>query len=204
MTWIETWTGKRFELLNPQPEQVDLADIAHSLARLNRFTGHTIRTYSVAEHSLHCVQLLESEPLRISDPLLLAHALFHDAAEYIVGDVSAPLKVVLRQGPQHSFLDRLEQSVLDVIYAAVGLPPISAEHKRVVKHTDLRMLMTERAVLMPHTGEHSWEINVPPDEHMMGLLRLPRWASAIPETIEWRFLARATALLAQMKGLSSA
>jgi len=48
--WIQTHSGKRFDLLDPAPEMVDVGDIAHALGMICRFTGHCSRPYSVAEH----------------------------------------------------------------------------------------------------------------------------------------------------------
>jgi hypothetical protein len=72
------------DLENPKIEQIDIRDIAHALAQINRFTGHTRTPYSVAEH---CV--LGSEIIRGEFAL---EFLLHDAAEAYLGDVSGPLK----------------------------------------------------------------------------------------------------------------
>ena len=50
--WIETYSGKRFYILDPRPQDVDIVDIAHALSLLTRFTGHTREFYSVAQHSV--------------------------------------------------------------------------------------------------------------------------------------------------------
>lgn len=51
--WIETYTGRKFYLLHPRPEDVDITDIAHALSNQCRYTGHTRMFYSIAEHSYH-------------------------------------------------------------------------------------------------------------------------------------------------------
>jgi hypothetical protein len=157
MTWIETYSGKRFDLLDPKTDQVDLADIAHALARINRFTGHTSECYSVGEHSLHVLRLVERE--YPDDNLLLAHALLHDAAEAYVGDVSAPMKWAMREseGDGRTWFDSIEIAVHETILAACGLPPPTYGQEKIIKQADLTMLMTERAAFMPNTGQHSWD-----------------------------------------------
>lgn len=70
-TWMETWSGKRIDLLNPNPDQIDITDIAHHLSIINRFTGATRCPYSVAQHSLY-VSMLLPESLQL-------HGLLHDA-----------------------------------------------------------------------------------------------------------------------------
>lgn len=51
MVWIQTYSGKKFEPLNPSIDSIDIIDIAHSLSMICRFNGHSQRFYSVAEHS---------------------------------------------------------------------------------------------------------------------------------------------------------
>jgi hypothetical protein len=172
MTWIETFSGKRFDLLDPKPEQVDLADIAHALAQVNRFTGHTRRPYSVAEHSLYVWQVVKEE--HYEDHVLQAHALLHDAAEAYVGDVSAPMKVAMREvhGVGVSWYDVIEYSVEHAIWKAFGLPKPTKEQRDIIKDADIRLLVTERLAFMPNTGTYSWGAHddVKPVEHLLDRL----------------------------------
>lgn len=88
---IRTHTpGVYLDLLHPDPDLISLEDIAWSLARINRWTGHT-RSYSVAEHCVY-VSCIAPEPLR-------PWALLHDAEEYATGDCASPLKMLLRGIP---------------------------------------------------------------------------------------------------------
>lgn len=82
--FIETYTGKKFYFLNPTPDTIDIIDIAHSLAMQCRYTGHTSRFYSVAEHSVIVSMLVPEE--------LALEALLHDASEAYLADVAGPLK----------------------------------------------------------------------------------------------------------------
>lgn len=78
--WMQTFTGRAYWPCDPLPSDVYIGDIAHALARLCRFNGHVIVPhYSVAEHSVRCSRIVESN-------LALA-ALLHDAAEAYVADV---------------------------------------------------------------------------------------------------------------------
>ncbi len=106
--WIQTWSGRRFFPLSPQAEDVFLGDIAHALAFKCRYGGHTIRHYSVAEHSVLLSRLVPGEHA-------LA-ALFHDAGEAYLPDVFAPIKRYLA-----GFAD-IEHRVHAVILEALGLP----------------------------------------------------------------------------------
>lgn len=87
MTWIQTYSGRRIDLANPDPNDLDLDDIAHALGLICRFTGHVREFYSVAQH---CVIVA-----RLVPPELALSALLHDATEAYIGDVSRPLKGML-------------------------------------------------------------------------------------------------------------
>ena len=85
--WIQTLTGKRFYPADPRPEDIDIRDIAGSLARQCRFAGHCLRFYSVAEHSY-----LLAHHVAKSRPELFLTALLHDASEAYLVDVPRPIK----------------------------------------------------------------------------------------------------------------
>jgi len=135
MTWVMTWSGKRFDLINPRVEDVAVLDIIFSLSKQCRFNGNTREFYSVAEHSV----LLSH---RVSKRAAL-YGLFHDAAEAYTGDIVTPLKT-----PE---IKKKEERIFAVIVRALGLgrmitPEIEAE----VKEADIRMLATEKErLLMP-------------------------------------------------------
>ncbi|MBR9652087.1 hypothetical protein [Thalassovita aquimarina] len=87
--WIQTISGRKFPVGEPDPEQIDIEDIAHALSLLVRFNGHCTRFYSVAEHSVHVSHEVAPE--------LALIGLLHDAAEAYLGDVPSPLKKQLSQ-----------------------------------------------------------------------------------------------------------
>lgn len=84
MSWIETCSGLRLDLINPQPEQIRLFDIAVGLSRMPRFAGQLSRNVSVAFHCLFTVRLVQE-----SRQIL---AILHDAEEAYIGDMPGPLK----------------------------------------------------------------------------------------------------------------
>lgn len=84
---ISTWTHKRVDPLNMRPEDFDLHDIAHALARACRYNGHVGGFLSVARHSIWV-----SNRLRAEGPLLRLYGLLHDASEAYLGDMVKPLK----------------------------------------------------------------------------------------------------------------
>lgn len=117
-------------------------EIAHSLAQINRFTGHCSRPYSVAEHSL-LVSRIAADEFDATPAVQLA-ALMHDAHESITGDVSSPVKALLGQ-VWADFEDAQQNHLL----RAYKLDQVFAVHHRLIKQCDLIALATERRDLMP-------------------------------------------------------
>lgn len=112
-------SGRRLDLLDPSPLDVELADIAHGLARVARWNGQTQgdHAFSVAQHSL-IVETIFSRlnPAATADELLMA--LLHDAPEYVIGDMISPFKSVVGGGYK-SVEKRLEAA----IHLRFGLAP---------------------------------------------------------------------------------
>lgn len=132
MSQILTYTGKRFDLYEPDADLIDPRDISHSLAHLCRFNGHTREFYSVAQHCCMVADLVPEE-----DKLA---ALLHDATEAYVGDMVRPLKQWM-----HAYQD-VEQWIWDRICTRFNL---ELELPASVRHADLVALATERRDLMP-------------------------------------------------------
>jgi hypothetical protein len=140
--FIQTFTGKRFYLLDSGPEDVDLVDIAHALSYLCRYTGHVHTFYSVAEHSFWVAQWVAQKGGSLDAVKL---ALLHDATEAYVGDVAKPLKVLI----EHLYAP-IEDRIAQVIEMRFGLTPTAADYA-LVKQGDLVMLSTELKALMGYT-----------------------------------------------------
>lgn len=137
---ILTHSGIEFDVCNPDPDLIEIEDIAHALSHICRFTGHTKHFYSVAQHSYLCATLVPPEHA--------LEALLHDAAEAYIGDVSSPLKAQL---PGYQVIEaNLEQAIRQ----RFGLP---AQKTPWVKEADLQMLAAEKAHLMPQF-EEPWDI----------------------------------------------
>lgn len=91
-TYITTWSGQKFNFLNPEPTSILLEDIAHALSLQCRFNGHCDTFYSVAEHSVRVCNLVEASGMKRN---IVLTALLHDAAEAYTGDVVSPIKKLL-------------------------------------------------------------------------------------------------------------
>ena len=133
MTWIQTVTDERFDLLEPKPEQVNVIVIAHALSRTCRFGGHVRQFYSVAQHSVLVSQ-------RVPEPYRL-HALLHDAAEAYIGDVTRPVKQVVNAISRNEFR-AFEERIEGAIWKRFGIQ-WTEDAERTVAEADERMLATE-------------------------------------------------------------
>ena len=129
MTWMQTYTGRAFTPLTPRPEDIDLLDIAHALSNQCRFAGHTIRFYSVAEHSVYVSRVV---PPGLAG--LARAALLHDAAEAYVGDIATPIRNACPD------ISAFEKRLAGTITGMLGLEP---EIPQDVKEADVRMAATE-------------------------------------------------------------
>lgn len=139
--WILTHAGTEHALTDVQhlltrQAMPCMETIAHSLAQINRFTGHACRPYSVAEHSLLVADIVAGMGLGTDAQLL---ALMHDAHECIVGDVATPVKHALGK----AWLE-LENAQAFALRVAYGLSEAHQQHAGAVKRADLVALATER------------------------------------------------------------
>lgn len=144
MSWIQTYSGKRFFPLMPRADDLDIADIAHSLSLLCRFNGHCRVFYSVAEH---CVRVSERLP-----PELGRWGLLHDAAEAYLSDLPRPIKSKMPWFRQVE--DRLLALIAERFELAWPMPTAVAE-------VDSRLLATEARDLM-RPPPASWDLGVEP------------------------------------------
>lgn len=94
--WQRMLSGRRLDLLNPSPLDIEISDIAHGLARVARWNGQTTgkHAFSVAQHCLLVEQIVGQLKPRLDKPLRLA-ALLHDAPEYVIGDLISPFKAAV-------------------------------------------------------------------------------------------------------------
>ncbi len=146
MTWLLTSTGRQHYLAAPtatHPDNVQsLGETAHALAHINRYTGHASRPYSVAEHSMLCVDI--AIHVFNADALGQLAAGGHDGHKSITGDVSSPVKMVLGSAwadfeGMHEHHFRMHHGLLGAYKKYAGM----------VKQCDLIALATERRDLMP-------------------------------------------------------
>src|SRR5690606_1044613 len=94
--WQRMLSGRRLDILDPSPLDVELSDIARGLAWVARWTGQTLGDYpfSVAQHSVLVLELFRAVNPG-ADARALLYALLHDAPEYVMGDLISPFKTVM-------------------------------------------------------------------------------------------------------------
>lgn len=176
-SWFISYTGRELRADNPRPEDIDLRDIAHHLALVNRYGGASPTPYSVASHSLMVCDMLE--PLG-RDAMI--EGLLHDAAEAYLGDMIKAIKV--RCGDFRAIEDVWELAIRE----RFGLPPV-CPIKAEVKEADIAALLCERRDVFGDTREYDDKPDVDP--------ALLRYRCVVNE--DWRqteivFLAQAAEL----------
>jgi uncharacterized protein len=157
MTYIQTFTGKRFYPLAPWQSEIDIEDIAHALSMQCRFAGHCQRFYSVAEHSVLLARY-------VSPPNKL-WALLHDASEAYLVDVPSPVKPLLIGYAQ------AEHMLQKAIARTFGLP---VEIPQEVHDADKRIVVDEMRQNMAVDMSHGEPLGID----------LEYWA---PAQAQWKF-----------------
>ncbi|MEL7166191.1 MAG: HD family hydrolase [Pseudomonadota bacterium] len=189
--WQRMLSGRRLDLLDPTPMDIEIEDIAHGLAFVARWNGQTAGdyAYSVAEHSLLVETLFGRIAPKASAKWRLA-ALLHDAPEYVIGDMISPVKAAV--GPGYGALDeRLEAAV----HIRFGLPAkVPAQIKRQIKKADKVSAWMEATQIAGFTQAEADKFFGKPDATLMQDLQI-----VLRPPVETRtaFTARHADLLAQ-------
>ena len=118
--WQRMLSGRRLDLLDPSPLDIEVEDIAHGLARVARWNGqtHGAHIFSVAQHTLLVEAVMRAQSPRVDRRVRLA-AMLHDAPEYVIGDMISPFKAVI--GGSYK---AVEKRLLSAIHIRFGLPAV--------------------------------------------------------------------------------
>jgi uncharacterized protein len=130
--WQRMLSGRRLDLLDPSPLDIEIEDIAHGLSRVARWNGQTlgVQAFSVAQHSV----LVEAIAGRLEGSLLRSQLLFvllHDAAEFVIGDLISPFKAMLSE----DYRD-VEQRLMKAVSLRFGIAKVSADLQKLTKKAD--------------------------------------------------------------------
>lgn len=145
--YIRTFTGAKLYWAKVEHFPYNIEDIAHALAMKCRWSGHTKKFYSIAQHSIH-VSWNVPRPLRLA-------ALLHDGAEFCMPDFASPLKWYLAS-EGFTQLKELERKVQSGIHRRFGIGELTLEEKQIIKKADTLALATESRDLMPPGSEQEW------------------------------------------------
>jgi hypothetical protein len=182
-------SGRKLDLLDPSPFDIEIADIAHGLARVARWNGQTSGThaFSVAQHSLIVEDLAARLEPKLDGAARLT-CLLHDAPEYVIGDMISPFKNAL--GLDYR---AFEARLAGAIHIRFGLPAEpSAALKALIKKADIICAYFEAVQLAGFDEKEARAyFGVPPKRMQLTL------ESMSPEIAQHAFLARFDQLIAQ-------
>ncbi len=193
--WQRMLSGRRLDLLDPSPMDIEIEDIAHGLARVARWNGQTVgeHAFSVAQHSVVVEEIVAHIQPDVAPRWRLA-ALLHDASEYVIGDMISPFKAALGVD-YRTFETRLETA----IHVRFGLPARTPPAiKRLIKQADRACAFFEATQLAGFSHAESLEFfGAPPIGYRLEIEPLP------PSAAQARYVQR-YALLSEAAGYRSA
>ncbi|MEM6381161.1 MAG: HD family hydrolase [Pseudomonadota bacterium] len=182
-------SGRRLDLADPSPLDVEIDDIAHGLARVARWNGQTIgaHPFSVAQHSLVVVDILQSldavSRRKAGRPAALGlAALLHDAPEYVIGDMISPFKALLGDSYR-----QIEARLASAIFVRHGLPAqLPDAWQKLIKRADRACALLEATQLAGFEPTEATKFfgKLPPALHDVTLEPMP------PEEAAQAFLNR--------------
>jgi len=147
--WQRMLSGRRLDLLDPSPLDIELSDIAHGLARVARWNGQTTgdHAFSVAQHSLLVEEIFAKLQPGCTPTARLA-ALLHDAPEYVIGDMISPFKAVM--GGNYK---QVEERLLSAVHLRFSLPvKLDEATRKAIKRADQVAAYFEATLLAGFSG----------------------------------------------------
>lgn len=185
--WQRMLSGRRLDLLDPSPLDIEVEDIAHGLARVARWNGQTLgaHAFSVAQHSLVVEQLCRKLAPDWDRKLRLM-ALLHDAPEYVVGDMISPFKAAL--GLDYKAFEAKLEAAIHLRFGLPAHPPQAV--KAIIKRADIICAYFEAVQLAGFTEVEAKRYFGPPPRGMA--LRLKPLPTAL---VQDSFLKRFRSLL---------
>ncbi|MBM1632918.1 HD family hydrolase [Sulfitobacter mediterraneus] len=190
--WQRMLSGRRLDLLDPTPVDIEIEDIAHGLAFVARWNGQTMGdyAYSVAEHSLLVETIFGRINPKAPAKWRLA-ALLHDAPEYVIGDMISPVKAAV--GPGYGALD---DRLTAAIHLRFGLPAaIPASAKKQIKRADKISAWMEATQIAGFSEAEASKFFGRPDAALIADLRI---ILRPPLEVRTEFTARHAQLLREM------
>lgn len=172
---FRTYSGRKFDFIDPEPDQINITDIIKGLSKAPRYSGQTDETYSVAQHSVYTSLYC--------DPKDALWGLLHDASEGYTGDMNGQLK---RQLP---FFKLIEDKIMGVIAEVFGL---EGEEPESVRKVDRMLLFIEHTTFWPKDKDYESSLKVPLTPALENDLPTLReeigkpWSAGLAEASFWR------------------
>jgi 5'-deoxynucleotidase YfbR-like HD superfamily hydrolase len=180
--WQRMLSGRRLDLIDPSPMDIEIEDIAHGLARVARWNGQTLgeHAFSVAQHSLVVEEVMAHVKPDIEPRWRLA-GLLHDASEYVIGDMISPFKAALGLDYRR-FEERLESA----IHIRFGLPAKVPPHiKALIKAADRACAYFEATQLAGFSPKEALGLfGAPPPGYELAI------ESLAPALVQTRYIQR--------------
>ncbi len=186
--WQRMLSGRRLDLLDPSPLDIEISDIAHGLARVARWNGQTFgaHAFSVAQHSLLVEDVFYlMEPDARADARLVA--LLHDAPEYVIGDMISPFKAIV--GGEYKLVEKRLQRAIHVRFSLAADAPAVLLAK--IKKADQIAAYFEATILAGFEVEEASRLFGRPRGFTPDQFDLKPWAATVAQT---RFMERFSAL----------
>jgi len=188
--WKRMLSGRRLDLVDPSPLDIEIDDVAHGLARVARWNGQTLgeHAFSVAQHTLlvEDIACLTAPDIGVEGRLAV---MLHDAPEYVIGDMISPFKVLLGEDYR-----AIEARLLEAIHRRFGLtPPISPKLGAKIKAADQIAAYYEATRLAGFSEPEAVKYFGHPKGVDPDALDLSPWPASLAEA---RFLDRFSAIAA--------
>lgn len=184
-------SGRRLDLIDPSPMDVEIEDIAHGLSRVARWNGQTNSdwAYSVAEHSVLVLDLATRINPRLETRWRLA-ALLHDAPEYVIGDMISPFKAAV--GSNYKDLEARLETAIHLRFSLPGKLP--QDIKTLIKQADHISAYLEATQLAGFSEEEALKLFGKPSQPIKGMVLDP----LPPNAAKAKFMDRFTILMARL------
>lgn len=173
--WQRMLSGRRLDLLDPSPLDIEIEDIAHGLARVARWNGqtHGDHAFSVAQHSLLVERIIGLLKPDITPKQRLA-TLLHDGPEYVIGDMISPFKRVM--GGDYSEIEDRLQTAIHLRFELPGR--LTAADKKLIKRADMVAAFFEATRLAGFSDDEARTFFGKPDGINEAALPLAPWPAA--------------------------
>lgn len=192
--WQRMLSGRRLDLLDPSPMDIEIEDIAHGLARVARWNGQTTgeHAFSVAQHSVVVEEICAHIQPDLEPRWRLA-ALLHDASEYVIGDMISPFKAAL--GYDYKLFEEKLETAIHIRFGLPAKTPVAI--KKLIKQADHACAFFEATQLAGFSMKEGLELfGAPPKGYDLHIDPLPPSQAQIRYVQRYNVLSEAAGFAA--------